>query len=81
MAMENARRFFPELPVEYADDAVDLAQGCDAIVVVTDWDEYRRLPLKEMRQTMRGNMLMDARNLLHAEEANKAGFEYVGIGR
>lgn len=81
IAMENAKRLFPDLPVEYADNAADLAKGCDAIVVVTDWDEYRRLPLKEMRESMRGNMLMDARNLLHAEDARKAGFEYVGIGR
>ena len=79
--MENAKRLFPDLPVEYADNAADLAKGCDAIVVVTDWDEYRRLPLKEMRESMRGNMLMDARNLLHADDAHKAGFEYVGIGR
>lgn len=81
VAMENAKRFFPDLPVEYVDDAVELARGCDAVVVVTDWDEYRRLPLKDMRQSMRGDVLMDARNLLHAEDAQKAGFEYVGIGR
>jgi len=81
VAMENAKRFFPELPVEYVDDAVELARGCDAVVVVTDWDDYRRLPLKDLRQGMRGNVLMDARNLLHADEAEKAGFEYVGVGR
>ncbi len=81
VAMPNAREHYPDLPVEYADSAVDLARGCDAVVVVTDWEEYRRLPLAQMRQSMRGSVLMDARNLLHEADAVKAGFDYVGVGR
>lgn len=81
VAMPNARSQHPDLPVDYAETAEELARGCDALVVVTDWGEYRQLPLPELLQVMRGNVLMDARNLLHREDAEAAGFDYVGVGR
>src|SRR5690625_3143123 len=81
VAMPNAQAQHPELQVDYAEDVQDLARGCDALVVVTDWDAYRHLPLTELRGLMRGAVLMDARNLLNQEEAVSAGFSYVGVGR
>src|SRR5699024_5254598 len=53
VAMPNARAQHPDLPVDYAADAAELARGCDALVVVTDWPEYRHLPLSELLETMR----------------------------
>ncbi len=81
ISIPSARRHFPDLPVEYADDPVQLACGCDAVVVVTDWDEYRHLPLEEMAKAMRGKLVLDARNLLQRQSVTSAGLEYVGIGR
>ena len=81
IAIPNAKAQHPELDVEYCDDPVDLARGCDALVVVTDWQEYRTLPLAAMREAMRGTLLLDARNLLVPEHAREAGLSYVGIGR
>jgi len=81
ISMTNAREQYPDLPVEYAEDEVELARGCDAVVIVTDWQQYRTLPLPAMRDAMRGSLLLDARNLLVAETATHAGLTYVGFGR
>jgi UDPglucose 6-dehydrogenase len=81
IAMESAKKLYPDLPVEYCEDALCLAMGCDAIVVVTDWQEYKQLPLAEMKKRMRGNVFLDARNLLNAADVERQGLKYVGIGR
>ncbi len=81
VAMPNARRFYPELPVEYSPNEIELARGCDAVVIVTDWDEYRRMPLVDIAAVMQGKLLLDARNLLQPTQVREAGLQYVGIGR
>jgi len=81
IAMPNAQRLYPDLPVTYCDTLTHLAQACDAIVVVTDWNDYRFMPLDDMKAVMRGDLLVDARNLLHAEDVTQHGLTYVGVGR
>ncbi len=81
IAMDRAKAQHPKLPVEYCEDAICLALGCDALVVVTDWQQYKHLPLAEMKKRMRGDLLLDARNLLNAAEVSRHGFTYVGVGR
>lgn len=81
IAMPNAQRLYPDLGVEYCDDAKQLAAGADALVVVTDWPEYTRLPLGEMKGAMRGNLILDARNWLEPATVTEAGLTYVGVGR
>ena len=53
----------------------------DALVIVTEWDEFRALDLDELAKRMRGNILVDLRNVWDPKEAERAGFAYVGIGR
>jgi UDPglucose 6-dehydrogenase len=81
IASDSAKKLYPNLPVEYCEDALCLALGCDAVVIVTDWPEYKQLPLAEMKSRMRGNVFLDARNLLNAPELERYGLKYVGIGR
>ncbi|CAN5758650.1 UDP-glucose/GDP-mannose dehydrogenase family protein [soil metagenome] len=81
VAMPSARKLYPDLPVEYCEDVPCLALGCDAIIVVTDWQEYKRLPLAEMKERMRGDFLLDARNLLNPADVKRHGFTYGSIGR
>ena len=81
VAMDNARQLYPDLPVEYCDSAECLAIGCDAIVVVTDWPQFRHLDLAEMSKRMRGSLVLDARNYLQPQQVSAAGLEYVGVGR
>jgi len=81
IAMEVCKKQHPDLPVEYCEDEACLAMGCDALVIVTDWQDYKRLPLKEMKARMKGGFILDARNLIQAEDVEPFGFKYGGIGR
>lgn len=81
IAMPHAKARHPELAVSYHDTAEELAHGCDALVLVTDWNEYRHLDWAKLKEAMRGDLLLDARNLVSPEAARKAGLSYVGIGR
>jgi UDPglucose 6-dehydrogenase len=80
ITIDNARRLYPNLPVEYCETPECLAMGCDALVVVTDWPQYRQLPFDELRKRMRGKLILDARNLLNPQEVREAELEYVGVG-
>ena len=62
-------------------DPYTLAKGCDALVLVTEWEGIRGLDLHRMRQAMRRPVFIDTRNLLSPEEMSRAGFEYSGLGR
>jgi UDPglucose 6-dehydrogenase len=57
------------------------SNGCDAVVIATDWAEFRSVNLRELRMAMRGNLLVDGRNVLNQQQATDAGFVYLGIGR
>ncbi len=81
IALPNLEHARPDLAVDYCDDERDLATGCDALIVLTDWDQYRHLPLADLLERMRGRLLVDARNLLPPEAVSRAGFQYVGVGR
>jgi UDPglucose 6-dehydrogenase len=67
--------------VDYATDAYGAADGADAVVVVTEWDEFRALDLDTLAGRMRGRILVDLRNVWDPQEAERAGFIYVGVGR
>jgi len=60
---------------------LEAVTGADAAVIVTEWDELRRLPSPEIHAAMGRPLLIDGRNLLDPEEARRAGFAYEGIGR
>jgi len=80
IAIKNCQRQYPGLPVEYCHDLESLAAGCDAVVLVTDWSDYRHLPYSTMSERMRGNLLLDARNMLNASDVEKHVLKHVGIG-
>ena len=67
--------------IEFARSAEEAADGVDALVIVTEWDEFRALDLKDLAARMRGNLLVDLRNIYHRGEAEEAGLTYHGIGR
>jgi UDPglucose 6-dehydrogenase len=62
-------------------DAERLADGCDALVLVTDWKQFRTLDYEKMARLMNHPVMIDGRNFLDREVLEKAGFRYVGIGR
>jgi UDPglucose 6-dehydrogenase len=67
--------------VAWCDSALEAAEGADILVVLTEWNEFRAVDLKQMRQAMLGNVLVDLRNMYPAGLAEEAGFVYFGIGR
>jgi len=81
VALENARRALNGLEVEFFSDPYALAEGAEALVLITDWPEYRRLDLARLAKVMRTPVLLDGRNIFDPKEARKAGFLYLGIGR
>ena len=81
VASEACRAQHPELKMRYCATALELAEDADALVVVTEWAEFRALDLSELAKRMASPVLVDGRNLFTAEEAAAAGFDYLGIGR
>jgi UDPglucose 6-dehydrogenase len=67
--------------VTFADDALAAADGADALVIVTEWDEFRALDLAALAKRMRGTALVDLRNIYDRVEVERAGLTYRGIGR
>ena len=78
--MEQARELLGE-GVTYCKDAIDAATGADALVVVTEWNEFRALAPERLRTAMRGNVVVDLRNIYDPEAMRAAGFDYRSIGR
>jgi len=81
IAVPNTRAQFPDLPTTLHDDVLEMVRGCDAVVITTDWDDYRHLDWTTIAPLMRGTLVLDARNLLNPEAVRAAGLGYVGIGR
>jgi UDPglucose 6-dehydrogenase len=79
VAMPVAARVLPE--VELADDPYTLADGADALVLVTEWNEFKNLDFERMRLRMRQPVLVDGRGMYDPQRMQEAGFRYLGIGR
>lgn len=78
--MNAARALLPEAVV-YCRDALEAASGADVLVLITEWNEFRALSPARLRETMRGHVLVDLRNVYDPVAMRQAGFEYHGIGR
>ena len=78
-AMERTQAILPEL--EYAKDAYELAAGADALVVVTEWNEFKHLDMARLKTSMRKPVVIDGRNIYVPATMRELGFTYRGIGR
>ena len=79
---QGRRHAEPLLPgVVWANDSINAVTGADALVIMTEWNEFRALDLSEARAVMKGNVLVDLRNVFQHEIAQQAGFDYSCIGR
>jgi len=79
-AMGTARALLPE-EVVLANDAAQALTGADAVVLVTEWNEFRSLGPARLKQLMRGRIVVDLRNVFDPKALHDAGFAYQGIGR
>ena len=80
-AMEEFKRLFQEDRLTYADNAYDAARGADALVVVTEWNEFRNLDLQRLKSVMNGLRIVDLRNIYDPDKVRSLGFAYIGTGR
>ena len=78
--MQEAQKYLPD-EVEYAKDAYDACENADAVVLMTEWNQYRALDLKKIRSVMAGHIFIDLRNVYEPERVKSEGFQYMGIGR
>jgi UDPglucose 6-dehydrogenase len=77
--MEEAAHIMPD--VVMCDNPYAAAQDADAVALITEWDAYRALDMAKLQSAMKGNVLVDLRNIYRAAEAEAAGFTYVSVGR
>jgi len=80
VASENAKPLLPA-SVRYCAAAYEVAEGADALVLVTEWNEFRFLNLERLRAAMRRPLIVDGRNLYEPERMRRIGFEYHSMGR
>lgn len=78
-AMDKARAVLKD--ATFVDDMNAVAEGCDALVVATEWDEFKKLDLERARKALSHPILFDGRNLFDAVELERLGFIYKSIGR
>ncbi|MFY9824279.1 MAG: UDP-glucose/GDP-mannose dehydrogenase family protein [Thermoanaerobaculia bacterium] len=78
-AMEGCKPLFPT--VTYCEHAYETAAGADALVIVTEWNQFRKLELDRLLELLREPLVIDLRNLYDPEKMAAAGFRYVSIGR
>jgi UDPglucose 6-dehydrogenase len=82
-AMENMKEIFPEDPpgLIYRSSPYQAAEQANALLIVTEWDEFVRLDLKKLKGLMANPIIVDGRNVFEPEEVRELGFEYYSIGR
>jgi len=79
VGMQRAAELFPE--IQMAADPYNLAAGCDAVVVCTEWNEFIQLDLQRFHDQMRQPVIVDGRNIYDPKQMARLGFRYVGFGQ
>ena len=77
--MDNAARVIPN--IDLCGDAYDTAAGCDAVIVVTEWNEFKNIDLERLKSLMHQPLIIDGRNLYAPEVMARYGFTYHSVGR
>jgi len=77
--MQVATRYLPDIIL--AADPYEMAEGCDAIVVCTEWNEFRHLDMRRIQASMRQPVIFDGRNIYDPEHMTRLGFRYQAVGR
>ena len=79
VAMDEAKHFING--IEYAEDEYEAITGADAMVIVTEWNQFRALDLCKVKSLLKAPKIADLRNIYEPADVRALGFEYVGVGR
>jgi UDPglucose 6-dehydrogenase len=79
VAMENAKGLIKD--IRYVSDAYQAAVDADLLIILTEWDEFKQLDLKKVKQLMKDPIILDGRNIYDPENVKSLGFTYEGVGR
>ncbi|MEJ7624839.1 MAG: UDP-glucose/GDP-mannose dehydrogenase family protein [Pyrinomonadaceae bacterium] len=79
VAMDEARHSLPD--IGYADDEYAAIDGADALVIITEWNQFRALDMEKVKRLLRQAKIADLRNIYEPADMREMGFEYVGVGR
>lgn len=79
VAMEEAKHCLPD--IEYAQDEYEAIKGADALVIITEWNQFRALDMAKVKSLLKSPKIADLRNIYEPEDMQELGFEYVGVGR
>ena len=79
LAIENTRKILPDLT--YCQDEYETAEASDALVIATDWNQFRNLDLTKIKKLLKSPILLDLRNLYEPAQVKELGFIYEGVGR
>lgn len=80
VATDNAKRVLPKA-VSYVSDAYEASRGANAVVILTEWNEFRQIDLVRLAKGLRDMVLFDGRNMYEPQDVKKLGFIYYGVGR
>jgi UDPglucose 6-dehydrogenase len=78
--MEEAKKYLPE-GVEYVSGAYEACEGADAVILMTEWNQYRALDFEKLKEEMNTPIFIDLRNVYDPASLKNSGFSYVGVGR
>jgi UDPglucose 6-dehydrogenase len=79
VAMEEARHSLPD--IDFAKDEYDAIDGADALVIITEWNQFRALDMEKVKSLLKSPKIVDLRNIYEPLDMREMGFEYVGVGR
>jgi UDPglucose 6-dehydrogenase len=79
VAMNEAKHSLPD--IEYASDEYDAIKGADALVIITEWNQFRALDMQKVKSLLNSPKIVDLRNVYKPDDMRELGFEYVGVGR
>jgi UDPglucose 6-dehydrogenase len=81
VAIEESKKHYLKETIYYAKDIYDASQGADAIALLTEWKQFRLPNWKDIKNSMRGNIFVDGRNIYDRDEMKTNGFNYQSIGK
>jgi len=79
-AVKNVKKIFVE-KIQYCQDPYEATYGVSALVILTEWNEFKQIDLQKIRKLMKKKIIIDGRNIYHPKTMKKLGFKYISVGR